>query len=101
MRSLDNVLDVNFKISVFRDVLGSWKHYNLSRSTLDSRNRRETSPLVSRELDRYAEAGREGSGYMFILKDISEPSGGMILLAQSALDVRLTSVTTTTGRCPT
>ena len=53
MRSLDNVLDVNFEvISVFRDVLGSWKHYNLSRSTLDSRNRRETSPLVSRELDR-------------------------------------------------
>ena len=39
-------------ISVFRDVLGSWKHYNLSRSTLDSRNRRETSPLVTRELDR-------------------------------------------------
>ena len=41
------------------------------------------------------------AGYIFILQDISEPSGGMILLAQSALDVRLTSVTTTTGRCPT
>ena len=32
--------------------MGSWKHYNRSRNTLDARNRRETSPLVSRELDR-------------------------------------------------
>jgi len=38
---------------VTREVLGSWKHFNLSRSTLDERHRRDTSPLVSRELDRY------------------------------------------------
>ena len=37
---------------VTREVLGSWKHFNLSRSTLDERHRRDTSPLVSRELDR-------------------------------------------------
>jgi len=48
-----NKHDKDYLYPVSRDVLGSWKHYNLSRSTLDSRNRRETSPLVSRELDRY------------------------------------------------
>jgi len=36
-----------------RDVLGTWKHYNLSGQTLTERNQRATSPLVSRELDRY------------------------------------------------
>jgi len=36
-----------------REVLGSWKHYNLSYQTLSERNKRATSPLVSRELDRY------------------------------------------------
>ena len=35
-----------------REVMGSWKHFNLSKSTLAERHRRETSPLVSRELDR-------------------------------------------------
>jgi len=48
-----NKHDKDYLYPVSRDVMGSWKHYNLSRSTLDSRNRRETSPLVSRELDRY------------------------------------------------
>merc|ERR1711862_257702 len=36
-----------------KEVLGSWKHYNLSYQTLSERNQRATSPLVSRELDRY------------------------------------------------
>jgi len=36
-----------------REVLGSWKHYNLSYQTLSERNQRAASPLVSRELDRY------------------------------------------------
>jgi len=36
-----------------RDLLGSWKHFNRSNSTLKRRNDRATSPLVSRELDRY------------------------------------------------
>jgi hypothetical protein len=34
------------------DVLGSWKHYNLSAQTMNERNTRAKSPLVSRELDR-------------------------------------------------
>merc|ERR1719333_543729 len=38
---------------VTKDVLGSWKHYNLSGQTLTERNQRATSPLMSRELDRY------------------------------------------------
>jgi len=38
---------------ITKDVLGSWKHYNLSSQTLNERNHRSTSPLVSRELDRY------------------------------------------------
>jgi len=38
---------------ITKDVLGSWKHYNLSKQTLTERNIRSTSPLVSRELNRY------------------------------------------------
>eukprot|EP00092_Neocalanus_flemingeri_P019333 GFUD01020940.1.p1 GENE.GFUD01020940.1~~GFUD01020940.1.p1 ORF type:complete len:252 (+),score=48.08 GFUD01020940.1:88-843(+) len=38
---------------ITKDVLGNWKHYNLSSQTLNERNHRATSPLVSRELDRY------------------------------------------------
>jgi len=37
------------------DVMGSWKHYNLSRQTISERNARAKSPLISRELDRYYE----------------------------------------------
>ncbi len=35
------------------EVLGTWKHYNLSAQTMNERNTRAKSPLVSRELDRY------------------------------------------------
>merc|ERR1712037_734109 len=38
-----------------KDVLGTWKHYNLSAETLAARNTRARSPLQSRELDRYFE----------------------------------------------
>ena len=38
-----------------RDVLGNFKHYNLSAKTLNIRNMRSRSPLVTRELDRYFE----------------------------------------------
>ena len=38
---------------VTKDVLGSWKHYNLSADTLNFRNMRARSPIMSRELDRY------------------------------------------------
>merc|ERR1711892_1461542 len=36
---------------ITKDVLGSWRHYNLSYQTLNERNKCSTSPLVSRELD--------------------------------------------------
>jgi len=38
---------------VQHQVMGSWKHFNLSSQTLNERNQRATSPLVSRELTRY------------------------------------------------
>merc|ERR1711962_1503180 len=37
------------------EVLGTWKHFNRSADTLNARNARARSPLVSRELDRYYE----------------------------------------------
>jgi len=37
------------------DVMGVWKHYNRSASTMAERNTRAKSPLISRELDRYYE----------------------------------------------
>ena len=37
-----------------RDVLGNFKHYNISEKTLNIRNMRSKSPLVTRELDRYS-----------------------------------------------
>jgi len=40
------------------DVLGTWKHYNLSNQTIKERNTRAKSPLVTRELDRYYETSR-------------------------------------------
>lgn len=40
------------------DVLGSWKHYNLSNQTIKERNTRAKSPLISRELDRYYETSK-------------------------------------------
>ena len=36
-----------------RDILGSWKHYNLSAETLNYRNQRAKSPLQTRELNRW------------------------------------------------
>jgi len=43
------------------DVGGSWKHYRLSNSTLESRTARAKSPIVSRELDRYYKTERRSS----------------------------------------
>ena len=51
---LGNKHDFGYLYPVTSDVMGSWKHFNRSRNTLDARFRRETSPLVSRELDRYS-----------------------------------------------
>ena len=42
------------------DVMGSWKHYNLSGQTISERNARAKSPLISRELDRYYETRKIG-----------------------------------------
>jgi len=36
-----------------KEVLGTWKHFNLSKQTLTERNKRDTSPLMARELTRY------------------------------------------------
>lgn len=38
-----------------KDVLGNFKHYNLSAETLRLRNKRSVSPLRTRELDRFFE----------------------------------------------
>merc|ERR1711862_891453 len=51
----------DYAYSSSADVLGRWKHYNRSSDTLNSRNNRATSPLVSRELNRYfSSSGRTG-----------------------------------------
>jgi len=36
-----------------KDIFGRWKHFSLSNQTLNERNDRAASPLVSRELNRY------------------------------------------------
>merc|ERR1711875_69406 len=52
----------DYAYSSSTDVLGRWKHYNRSSDTLNSRNCRATSPLVSRELNRYfSSSGRTDS----------------------------------------
>jgi len=43
----------DYMYPVSNEVLGKFKHFHLSNATLNSRNQRATSPLVSRELDRY------------------------------------------------
>jgi len=45
----------NYLYDSTKEVLGTWKHYNLSGETLRLRNLRSKSPLVTRELDRYFE----------------------------------------------
>jgi len=55
-----------------REVLGTWKHSGLSQDTLNLRNSRATSPLRSREIDRYYETKK----YSNYIGDIS--SGGAV-----------------------
>ena len=43
----------DYLYQVSADVLGNWKHYNLSADTLNYRNNRAKSPLVTRQLNRY------------------------------------------------
>jgi len=51
----------DYAYSSSTDVLGRWKHYNRSNDTLNIRNNRASSPLVSRELNRYfSSSGRTG-----------------------------------------
>merc|ERR1712038_461021 len=38
-----------------RSVMGDWKHFHLSQDTLNYRNNRARSPLVTREINRYYE----------------------------------------------
>jgi len=47
----------DYLCSSSRDLLGTWKHFSRSNSTLKRRNDRAASPLVSRELDRYFSTG--------------------------------------------
>ena len=49
--SNNNDLHVFSKYSA--DILGYWKHFNLSAETLNYRNMRGKSPIITRELDRY------------------------------------------------
>jgi len=53
--SSDNYLRDNYSGGNYSsaDILGSWKHYNLSGATLNSRITRAKSPLMDRELIRY------------------------------------------------
>ena len=44
----------DYLYTVTNDVLGNWKHYNLSADTLNCRNMRGRSPIISR--DRYVGA---------------------------------------------
>lgn len=62
----------DYMYPVASDVMGSWKHYNLSSDTINTRNTRARSPLQSRELDRYYET-KKYSNYM---GDVS--SGGAV-----------------------
>merc|ERR1712002_832854 len=53
--SSDNYLRDNYSGGNYSstDILGSWKHYNLSGATLNSRVTKAKSPLMDRELIRY------------------------------------------------
>ena len=49
-----SVFQISFDFYFFLlKVLGNWRHYNLSSQTLNERNQRSNSPLVTRELTRY------------------------------------------------
>jgi len=67
-----NKHDSDYLYPVSPEVLGSWKHYNLSADTINRRNTRASSPLQSRELDRYYETKK----YSNYIGDIS--SGGAV-----------------------
>jgi len=67
-----NKHDRDYMYPVISDVLGTWKHYNLSSDTINARNNRARSPLQSRELDRYYETKK----YSNYIGDIS--SGGAV-----------------------
>jgi len=67
-----NKHDRDYMYPVTSDVLGTWKHYNLSSDTINTRNTRARSPLQSRELDRYYETKK----YSNYIGDVS--SGGAV-----------------------
>jgi len=45
----------DYLYSMTKDVFGYWKHFNISADTLNLRNMRAKSPMVTRELNRYYE----------------------------------------------
>merc|ERR1712156_1287957 len=46
---------LDYLYSMTQDVFGNWKHFNISADTLNFRNMRAKSPMVTRELNRYYE----------------------------------------------
>jgi len=56
--------DNDYLYPVNNKVLGNWKHYNLSGATLNERNQRANSPLITRELTRYF-GTQKRSNYIF------------------------------------
>jgi len=51
----------DYLYSSSENVMGTWKHYNLSNSTIKERNTRAKSPLITRELDRYYETSKRST----------------------------------------
>ena len=47
-----NKYDSGYLYPFSNNVLGSWKHFNLSNQTLNERNETGVSPLMARELNR-------------------------------------------------
>jgi hypothetical protein len=56
-----NKHESNYLYNSTSDLLGQWKHYNLSADTLNYRNQRAKSPLQTREINRYFEAKKRSN----------------------------------------
>jgi len=56
-----NKYESNYLYNTNSDLLGQWKHYNLSADTLNYRNQRAKSPLQTREINRYFESKKRSN----------------------------------------
>jgi len=66
-----NKHSTDYLYPITNDVLGSWKHYNLSGDTLNYRNMRSKSPLITREINRYYEKKQNYIGSLSSSTDFS------------------------------